>query len=436
MRPSLGSTALLLLAASEAGAEQQRFPTAIRKMPLDSSKKLLREHLAFQDDAFPTNYEPHPFLSPREAILAARLQLTVEEDLLLATNSSSISRPHRPAFNTHKEDAPDDGWLLFRRAREALHLLQSRQGCPGGMMSCESVGFPNKCCSSDEVCTQVNDPNVGNVACCPAGADCDAPVGGCPDGASECPAELGGGCCIPGFVCQGVGCVPSPAPTPVTTSHQLSTITTTSTTTADGGEPSTVVVTVIITASPPEPEPSTITTTQTVTPSRTSSAGIVPPMRPTSDQSIAPTTTDEPEEPEPSGLPEDYCPTGFYQCLARQGGGCCRTGRDCSTFDCPTTASTTITTDGATVVVPLTDVPEAQATETCADGWFMCGADAGPVAGCCPSGYECGVASCTTVQASQTEAIQKMLPDSGARAGASLSLVLVLGAVVSLFILG
>lgn len=197
-----------------------------------------------------------------------------------------------------------------------------------------------------------------------------------------------------------------------------------------------MVVTVIITASAPEPEPSTITTTQTVTPSTTTSAGVVPPWRPTSDQSRAATTTEE--EPEASEPPEDYCPTGFYQCLARQGGGCCRTGRDCSTFDCPTTASTTIVSDGATIVVPVTDAPESQPTESCADGWFMCGSDAGPVAGCCPSGYECGVASCTTVQASQTEEIQKMLPDSGARSRTSPGLgvaVTVLGGVVSLLIL-
>lgn len=207
-RPGL-ATALVLLAASVAEADQKRHPTAIRKMPVDSSEKLLREHLAFQEGPMPTDYEPHPFLSPREAILAARLQLTVEEDVLLAANSSSTTRPYRPAFNSHKDDAldaPGDGWLLFRRAKEALHLLQGRQGCPGGMLSCEDVGAPNKCCSSNEVCVEVEDPSVGNVACCPEGADCNAPVGGCPDGSPECPAELGGGCCIPGFVCQGVGC--------------------------------------------------------------------------------------------------------------------------------------------------------------------------------------------------------------------------------------
>lgn len=215
-------------------------------------------------------------------------------------------------------------------------------------------------------------------------------------------------------------------------------MTTTSTTIAEGGEPSTVVVTVIVTASAPEPEPSTITTTRTTTPSPTTNSGVVPPWRPTSDETRTTTESERETETSTSEEPEDYCPTGFYQCLARQGGGCCRTGRDCETFDCPTTPSTTILSDGATVLVPVTDVPDSQPTESCANGWFLCGDDAGPVAGCCPSGYECGVASCTTEMASQTEEIRKMRPeDSGAspRAPSSGSIMLVLGGMAVAFAL-
>jgi hypothetical protein len=106
--------------------------------------------------------------------------------------------------------------------------------------------------------------------------------------------------------------------------------------------------------------------------------------------------------------------------VASAGSGCCRTGRDCSTTSCPAASSTTIiTTNGVTIVVPLSDAPTTP-TETataCADGWFLCGADAGPVFGCCPSGYMCGTASCTLSAATATATIQKELPGNDAAGG-------------------
>lgn len=66
-------------------------------------------------------------------------------------------------------------------------------------------------------------------------------------------------------------------------------------------------------------------------------------------------------------------------------------------------------------MVPADDVP-ASTTETCADGWFLCGASGGPTAGCCPSGYECGTASCFTAEASQTGKVQKEFPEDGTAA--------------------
>ncbi|ROT37688.1 hypothetical protein SODALDRAFT_340862 [Sodiomyces alkalinus F11] len=426
MRPAtilgLPSSLLLLVAAQVEAQEAQRNPTAIRKMPLDSSEKLFPEYLSFSNDQEDA-YRASPFLSPREAVLAARLQLSVEEESSLAANVSTTwpgGRRYRPAFQLHQRGnswngvGDGAGWELLRRARESLNALEGRHTCPEGMKNCGDIGEPNKCCMSGENCVEVEDPSVGNVACCPQGAECGGPVGSCPDGSPSCSTELGGGCCIPGFVCRGVGCVPSPPAVPSstststsTTSQSVTTVTRTSTTTADGGGLSTVVVTVIVTESN-EPSPVTSTRTSTVTPSTSNSAAI-PPFRPTSTESETTETTT-------AGTPGDYCPTGFYACLARDGGGCCRTGRDCGTTDCPSTPLTTIVTDGATVVVPITDVPTGseQTTESCASGWFLCGQDAGPVAGCCPSGYSCGTASCSTVIGSQTAEVQKQFPDSGA----------------------
>ncbi|EEY14270.1 conserved hypothetical protein [Verticillium alfalfae VaMs.102] len=324
-------TSLLLLVTSQAQSQQARQPIAIRKLPLAASEKLLPEHFAFADSpAIDTDKAP-PFLSPREAVLADRLQLSVDEEQLIALNASDASsRPYRPAFKSHEEEGRRDGWDLLRRAAEVLNVLEGRQTCPGGMEDCSNVGAPNKCCMNGEVCVEVDNAAVGNVACCPEGAECGGPIG-----------------------------LPRMAPRVV-----------------------------------------------------------IPPYRPTSAESQ--TTESTTSETAPAETPEDYCPTGFYACLAREGGGCCRTGRDCATVDCPTTPLTTITTDGATIVVPVTDArdaADAQATETCASGWFLCGDEGGPVAGCCPSGFECGTASCTSASASQTGEVQKVFPEAEGGAG-------------------
>lgn len=81
---------------------------------------------------------------------------------------------------------------------------------------------------------------------------------------------------------------------------------------------------------------------------------------------------------------------------------------------------TTYTKNGATIVVPLSEAQAATAalpTSTCASGWFMCGKEGGPIAGCCPSGYNCGTASCTLVSNTPVATVDKALPSSG-RSGA------------------
>lgn len=204
--PLLGLPAsLLVLIAAQVAAEPPRLPTAIRKMGLDSGEKFLPDYMAFEDEPI---YAQAP-LSPREAALAARLareafDQSVELPCLAANDSSAMLRP---PFATHGGlDTEQSGWELVRRAAEALHLLRGRQSCPAGMSSCANIGEPNKCCLNGEVCVSISDPSVGSVACCPQGRTCTGTVGSCNPGSTSCPAQLGGGCCIPGYVCQGVGC--------------------------------------------------------------------------------------------------------------------------------------------------------------------------------------------------------------------------------------
>ncbi|KAH7266350.1 hypothetical protein MRS44_007839 [Fusarium solani] len=413
----LALPASLIVLLSQASAEPAA-PTALKKLPPNSNHKILREHLAFA---------PLHILSPREAAAAAVSFLDEQDDEFLALNGTE--RRFRPAFAPHRDEARDG---VLRRAAEALALLQRRSSCPEGMNSCSDIASEVKCCQEGTYCVDVGDAVAGGVACCPNGASCGGGVGACPSGATSCSEELGGGCCIPGYVCEGLGCVPSASATRTSTAVQSSTQTnspitiTTTRTTIIEGNPSTVVVTLTVTESP-SAEPTTQTTTEVVTASeeettteaeetteseeetttttrsRTTATGSItgaPPYRPTGTT----VTTSESDDTQTG------CPTGFYGCLATHGGGCCRTDRDCDVHDCPA-PSTTIVSDGVTIVILATDAPPAPGpTSTCADGWFLCGASAGPVAGCCPTGYDCGTASCFTVQASQTGSVQKEFP--------------------------
>ncbi|KAK8126775.1 uncharacterized protein PG998_002534 [Apiospora kogelbergensis] len=396
-------TSLLMLVATQLHA-QQLLPTAVKKMSLDEGEKFMPHYQRFAA----------PELEPAQSPVEARQVLDPQEELLLAANSSA-TLPYRPPFGIHYNgETLDDSNLalaLFRRRRDALARLQGRAfACPPNTKSCDTIGQPNYCCATGERCFKVdNAPNAGNVGCCPNGVNCGGNVGACGSGSTPCAADVGGGCCIPGYMCAQIGCVAS--------SVSVITMTTTSSTIIAAPSPTTVVTTVVVTVSPSSPKPETSTVTQTTTnqestPTSTTATGGLPPYRPTSG-SASPVTTDEPT---PAPEPSDYCPTGFYACLATAGSGCCRTGRDCVTTSCPPIAKTTLTSNGLTLVLPVTAVPEAPpTTSTCANGWFLCPSEAGPVAGCCPGGYECGTASCTLSAATATVTVQKEQPGAGNR---------------------
>ncbi|KAI0012333.1 hypothetical protein F4779DRAFT_85820 [Xylariaceae sp. FL0662B] len=442
------SPALLLLFATELRAQQQpEHPTAIKKMSLDEGEKIFPEYYAFAPQAeVGASLAQSPLLHMRSHAEEEEEEEEEEADeekdapLLVSGNNSSSSSatiPFRPPFPRHYDydydRKPDDGREgPYRRAREVLARLRGRQfACPDGTHNCDNIGQPNYCCTTGTTCFVVaNAPDAGNVGCCPEGQNCGGSVGACTDGSTACPAEVGGGCCIPGFACADVGCVSSTV--------SIITRTTTSSTVLTSPTPTTELTTVIVTQPTtttqqqqpsPSPSPSPSPTDSSTPTTTAATTGGIPPYRPTSGTSTLDTST----------APTDtYCPTGFYACVASAGGGCCRTGRDCSTTSCPAIPSTTITTaNGVTVVVPVTDATAAAAASfspTCAEGWFLCGSDAGPVAGCCPSGYACGTASCTLSTTTATATVQKALPNAGSwgRGRGRASAVLVAGAAAAL----
>ncbi|TGJ84036.1 hypothetical protein E0Z10_g4721 [Xylaria hypoxylon] len=222
---------LLLLLATQLHAQAdsrndedglQTLPTAVRKMSLDEGEKFMPEYYVFAPQDF---YGGGPQLPLKfQAREADILVLTPEEEALLAGNSSA-ALAFRPPFPRHHDyrgpDArsrvrgagkggrsPDDSWSLYRRAIEALARLQGRDfTCPGGTHVCSNINEPNYCCTDGTTCFVVeNAPDAGNVGCCPDGQTCGGSVASCADGNTACPAEEGGGCCIPGFVCADIGC--------------------------------------------------------------------------------------------------------------------------------------------------------------------------------------------------------------------------------------
>lgn len=115
----------------------------------------------------------------------------------------SMPYPLQPPFLLHSEqDHP-----IFRRLPRALSLLGERAfQCPTGTSSCSSISRPNSCCPSEEICQLIADSGEGDVGCCRQGQSCSDEVAGCQEGYASCPGSAGGGCCIPGYSCVGVGC--------------------------------------------------------------------------------------------------------------------------------------------------------------------------------------------------------------------------------------
>ncbi|TGO44288.1 hypothetical protein BCON_0554g00060 [Botryotinia convoluta] len=373
-------------------------PVGILKMSEDEGEKFYMEYWRFG------NEDTHMSLDGGDKFLRERD--LKEEARSLANSSIPIS--FRTPFALHTED--HSGLLDYEeiRARKkdsaaALALLEKRDfKCPTGTSNCSSIGYPNSCCATDETCFQITDTGLGPVGCCPSGGNCGGTITNCASPNTPCAADVGGGCCIPNYVCASIGCVINPSLVVV--------VTTTKTFTAISSTPTTTIQITTITSTRSSSVSSTVSQSSTPISTTASASGVVP-VRPTGDSSTTTTTTS-------STITQDTCPTGFYACSAHYQGGCCRTGRNCDTTSCPATSSTTIVSSGITVAVPVGSAATiTSATGACATGWTSCAASLG--GDCCPSGWACGTVSCESVSvqatATTTEVLQKEVPGMGGR---------------------
>ncbi|KAL4774869.1 hypothetical protein BDW60DRAFT_180570 [Aspergillus nidulans var. acristatus] len=348
----------------------QRLIQGIRKMSDDAGEKFYMHYWHFEEDAVIAN--------------------STEKAQTKIDRSSVLPRSYhfQPPFSLGPERFADlRSSPLGRREFE----------CPSGTSACTSINRSDSCCGTDETCVVVEDTGLGDVGCCPSGQDCSGTIGSCFEGYTSCPSSLGGGCCFPGYECVEGGCAHI-----ITITITLSSTTLTTT--------STEMVSATSTTDTSTTTTSTSTTTSTTT-STSSTGDLTPPDRPTS---LSTSTSSE---------TETTCPTGFYACAAVYQGGCCQIGRNCDTTSCPAISSTTIETEGRTIIIaePTTSAATAassqeSAARTCATGWFSCADTVG--GGCCPIGYACG-ASCTAAPtASTTGTVAKEAPTAESIGGA------------------
>jgi len=186
-------------------------PVGVRKMSDDPGEMFYMEYWQY-DGALTED-------SLQETSSQLRARDLKEEVRLLANASAAIS--WRPPFALHTDDELAFQDLRIRRSfpnsegAAALAALQKRDfTCPVGTSDCSGIGSPNACCAVGETCFNVTDTGLGSVGCCPDGASCTGTITSCNTPNTPCANGGGdyqyGGCCIPNYVCAGVGCKSPP----------------------------------------------------------------------------------------------------------------------------------------------------------------------------------------------------------------------------------
>ncbi|KAI9693420.1 MAG: hypothetical protein M1820_009296 [Bogoriella megaspora] len=178
----------------------------IRKMSPDEGEMFFLDYWQFDLQSSPRLEGPIPI--PRRKPTS----IVDSTDSAFSNSSDHLFPPFLP----HAQSSLHYKQFLrfFRRT-----IVQRDFQCPTGTNNCSSIQRPNNCCATDETCVIVADTGDGDVGCCPSGSACGGSVSSCDTGAgyTSCPNSPNGGCCIPGFTCQDIGCVASNTATTTTT---------------------------------------------------------------------------------------------------------------------------------------------------------------------------------------------------------------------------
>ena len=178
-------------------------PVGVRKMSGDESEMFFMEY--WQIDAKLSDPDNLSFRDRNGQVIRSH-DSDIVESALLGLQNASIPHILEAPFALHTERRIRSNPLL-RRLPQALSLLGERAfQCPSGTSNCSSINRPDSCCPSGETCQLITDSGQGDVGCCGQEQSCSQQVAGCQQGYSSCPGTQGGGCCIPGYICVGVGC--------------------------------------------------------------------------------------------------------------------------------------------------------------------------------------------------------------------------------------
>ena len=159
-------------------------PIGVKKMSSDEGEMFMFDNWIFASDV-------------RDLEQTKR---SADEHRELANITAQFDPALRPIEETLQRD-----WYLRFRARDAL--LKRGFKCPVGTKDCSSIGQPNSCCATGSSCMKISDQGLGPVGCCPDGQSCSGGIScNTDEGYTSCPESPNGGCCIPGYSCQDVGC--------------------------------------------------------------------------------------------------------------------------------------------------------------------------------------------------------------------------------------
>jgi len=172
---------------------QTEKPVGMRKLSGDAGEKFFLEYWTFEQA--PADTESQMRFGDEDN----RSPHDMEQSQI--ANGSSIDL--LPPVSLHSDMESSVFSRYFRR-----DLFERSFQCPMGTTNCSSIGQPNSCCQSGEVCVIVANSPLGPVGCCPSGETCNGAVATCntAQGYTSCPNSPNGGCCIPGYACKDVGC--------------------------------------------------------------------------------------------------------------------------------------------------------------------------------------------------------------------------------------
>lgn len=173
---------------------QEQPPRGVRKMSFDEGEKFFLDYWSFETSFNSSRTESE---DPRDFE-----ELPGHDDTTLPFL--------QPPFSVHLSHQATQKLAILPRLVQYPDLgslfVKRDYACPSGTSNCASIDRPNSCCPVGETCQIVQGNALGDVGCCADGQTCLGSVSQCQNGYTSCPNNPGGGCCVPGYQCDAIGC--------------------------------------------------------------------------------------------------------------------------------------------------------------------------------------------------------------------------------------